>query len=280
MRTGYTAVMEADRRAELKAFLRKARSRLTPEAVGLPATGRRRRTAGLRIEETAAVAGVSLTWYQALEGGKGVGVSAAVLSRLGDALRLNSEEREMLAALSKPMREPLEPSAVDPLMQSVVDGFVAGPAFISDRFWNVLAFNEIADVVYGFAVANESNLLIRMFDDSGLRRLHDDWERIAHQMVAILHLSVGHTPEDERGHELVATLRARSDQFAKWWDGFELRRFLPTRSVLHHERLGTLTLTFMSFVSAAVRPTDDPVVLVLQPAADEATRRALLSVIP
>ena len=91
--------------------------------------------------------------------------------------------------------------------------------------------------------------------------------------VSFLHLSTGHAPEDERAVGLVTHLRSESSQFRSWWDGFLLRRFVPTQSPLLHPTLGRLSLTFTSFVASALRPTDDPTVVVLQPAAGEATRR-------
>jgi len=235
------------------------------------------------MDEAAAVAGVSLTWYSALEDGRDVQVSAKMLRRIGDALQMSSEEREFFASLARPdpesaVTDPVDPT--DPLLQAIVDGFTAGPAYVSDRFWNVLAFNGLADAVYGFSRAQEQNLMMRMFLEPALRDLHADWERVARQMVAILHLSTGHAPEDERAIRLVTNLRAESAEFRAWWDGFLLRRFVPTQSNLQHPVLGRLALTFTSFVASAMRTTDDPTVVVLQPAADDATRRALASARP
>jgi hypothetical protein len=266
--------MALNRKAELRSFLRTLRARIAPEDVGLPVPARRRRTPGLRKDEAAAVAGVSLTWYSALEAGREIGLSEKTLRRIGDALQMTSEEREFLASLANPERNVVAADPIDPLLQAVVDGFSAGPAYVADRYWNVLAFNGLADAVYGFSCAHERNLIARMFLDPELRRLHADWERLARQMVAILHLSAGHALDDERVTLLVAGLRSKSPAF-RTWDGYELRRFVPTQSILYHPTLGRLSLTFTSFVAAAIRPTDDPTVVVLQPASDEATRRAL-----
>lgn len=226
---------------------------------------------GLRIEEAASLAGVSLTWYTALERGSGVRVSANMLERIGDALRLTSEEREHLASLARPEpRSAAKPSA-DAWLQKIVDGFCAGPAYISDRLWNVRVFNAIADEVYGFSSSPEPNLLVRMLLEPQLRDLHEHWERIARQMVEIVHLAYGRKPEDLAAVELVARLRGASPDFSLWWDGYGLRRFVPTEVSLHHPTLGRLRLTFTGFVPYAMPSAHDWAVVVLQPAADAQT---------
>lgn len=155
----------------------------------IAAADRRRRAHGLRTEEIAALAGVSLTWYSALESGKGVRVSANMLERVATALRLSPEERDSydprtaVAAGSSQYE--------DSVLQAVVDGFTTGPAFVSNRLWNIRAYNAWADAIYGLAASSESNLLVRMLTEQALRDLHEDWPRIARQMVEIFHLSFG-----------------------------------------------------------------------------------------
>lgn len=251
------------------------RARLKPEDVGLPAAERRRRMPGLRIEEVAALAGVSLTWYSALEGGKGVRVSSNLLERVGDALRLNAEERNFLAVLVRPLPHGATGREADPLLQAVVDGFTTGPAFVTDRLWNVKAFNGIADAIYGFADVAEQNLLVRMLTEPGLRDLHEDWPRIARQMVEIFHLALGEAADDAEGAGLAARLRNDSAEFGAWWDSYGLRRFVPTAAVLQHPRLGRLAFTYASFVVPAASADRAPLVIVLQPAADGETLERL-----
>lgn len=267
--------MTDERGNELRAFLRAMRARLRPEDVGLPAAERRRRTAGLRIEEAAALAGVSLTWYSALEGGKGTRVSASLLQRVSDALRLAPAEREMLAALAAPKGPGGAHSVDDTVLHAIVDGFTSGPAFVSDRFWNVQAYNATAGAVYGMSAAAEKNLLIRMLTEPSLRALHEDWERIAQQMVAIAHLAFGHTPEDARGIALVQRLTVSSPEFAEWWAKYGVRNFVPTTTRLNHPTLGRLSLIFTSFIASGMRAGSQPVVIVLQPAADAETAHRL-----
>ena len=223
------------------------------------------------------MAGVSLTWYSALEAGKGIRISEDLLERLASALRLDLDEREHLFELAAPRRKTAPIAAEDPTLQAIIDGFTIGPAFVSDRFWTVSAYNALGDAVYGFSQAAEKNLLVRMLLEPELRALHEDWERIARQMVAILHLSFGHTPDDPRAVALVARLRASSAEFDAWWNEYRLGRFQPTRAILHHPTLGRLTLTFASFVEYAKSLTDDHAVIVFQPPADDETMKRLQS---
>lgn len=264
--------MDGPRGVELKAFLRRMRARLSPGDVGLPAAERRRRTPGLRVEEAAALAGVSLTWYSALESGKGSRVSANLLERVADALRLGAAERELLVKLAGPIRSVASPAADYAFLQTIVDGFTAGPACVADQFWNVRAYNVLADAVYGWAKSTEQNLLIRMLAEPEFRRLHTDWETIARQMVAILHLAYGRSPENASAIALVGRLREISAEFPGWWEEYRLSRFIPIEAVLRHPEFGQLRIVFSSFVESAARDTDEPVIILLQPAADEATR--------
>ena len=265
--------MSDARAGELKAFLRKMRGRIDPGDAGLPPAARRRRTSGLRVEEVASLAGVSLTWYSALEGGKDIRVSRKLLDRLADALRLNPEEREYLAGLARPNRDAAAAEwADDPVLQVVVDGFTAGPALVIDRCWTIRAYNPAADIVYRIGATAERNLLVRMFLDPYLRELHGEWERIAREMVAILHLSFAGAAEDRKTHETIARLRAASPEFALWWDDFTLRRLHTISTTLNHPELGRLALTYARFIASPLEANGDRVVVVLQPPADDATR--------
>ena len=140
-------------RVELRSFLRAARARVDPAQAGIPRALRRRSKPGLRIEELCAVAGVSITWYSALEAGKQVGVSRRMLESIADALRLNSDERHYLFALV----EYAEPSTVSSdtsireTLARVVHAIEFGASILIDERWNVLASNTIARFIYGFS---------------------------------------------------------------------------------------------------------------------------------
>jgi transcriptional regulator with XRE-family HTH domain len=262
--------MNDPRRAALKTFLRAMRTRLSPEAAGFAGERQRRRVPGLRIEEAAALAGVSLTWYSALEGGKDIRVSDALLEKVASALQLDAVEREYLRSLAVPT-ERVSRHEDDDLLQSVVDGFATGPAQVIDALWNVKLFNHAADVVYGLSQSTDPNILRRMFLDNSRKSLHPDWEDIAQQMVAILRLSFGRAPRDPAFLLFVAELENQSPDFARWWKDQSVQRFEPKTATLTHATLGLLEFHFASFVVAAATDVDLPTYILLHPAANFAT---------
>jgi transcriptional regulator with XRE-family HTH domain len=260
------------RRAELKAFLRAMRARLSPEDAGLPGVSRRRRAPGLRIEEAASLADVSLTWYSALEGGKDIRVSDGLLEKVAGALRLEGAEREYLFDLASPRATTLADED-DELLQTIVDGFVGGPALVCDAFWTLRVYNQVADVVYGLSAARERNLLRRMFLDKSFMALHREWPRIAREMVQIAHLSYGRAPNHWYAKALVDDLTVASPEFRRWWSEQAVRRFETMTALLAHPDLGELKFVYASFAQTQVIRSGLPAFIVLQPAADEITKR-------
>ena len=253
------------------------RARLDPHAVGVETPAGRRRARGLRRDEAAALADVGLTWYTALEAGKDIRVSAKLLDRVAAALRLGSEEREYLFALAKP-REAREPAGPDiAALRPVIDGFTVGPAFICDRFWNVHAYNDAAQRVYGHAQSTERNLLARLLFEPEFRALHEDWEAVARRMVGIMHASFGRTPDDPAGVAVIERLRAASPQFTAWWNEFQLAHYEPSARVVVHPQLGRLSLLFTSFIASSMAQRDDYLMIVMQSPLDDATRDRLRS---
>ncbi len=269
--------MAEERKLELKKFLRAMRARLEPGDVGLPPLQRRRRAPGLRIEEAAALAGVSLTWYSAFEGGKDIRVSEDVLERVAQSLKLSAAERHYFNTLAKPGRKTTdesEPDAGAAFEQSTIDGFTHGPAFVADGFWNVYAYNAIADALYGFRASTEANLLVRMFTEPALRALHIEWARIAIQMTEIFHDAYANAVNDVNITALLARLREH-EPFVGWWEAYGVRPFLPTSATLESPEVGRLNLTYVSFVEAPGRRVPVGRVLVLQIARDESTAKRL-----
>src|SRR3954470_13537259 len=141
-----------DRRAELSEFLRTRRARLKPEDVGLPDFGRHRRVPGLRREELAQLAGVSVAYYTRLEQGNGRNVSAEVLDAIARALRLSDAEHAHLTHLAKPKTHKKKPSArteqVRGSIRQLLDS-VDVPAYVSGRRSDILAWNRMAAAVFG-----------------------------------------------------------------------------------------------------------------------------------
>ena len=141
---GQSLANDAQRRRELSDFLRTRRARLTPGEMGFPEG--RRRTPGLRREEVAQLAHMSSTWYTWLEQGRDISVSMQVLEGLAQALKLTPEERAHLFMLTQQTAPdpPIQQESISPVHQQVLDHFEAGPAYITGRWWDILAWNQSA----------------------------------------------------------------------------------------------------------------------------------------
>jgi transcriptional regulator with XRE-family HTH domain len=148
----------ASARAELGSFLARCRKALPQPAGG------RRRTPGWRREEIAAAAGISVTWYSWAEQGRDVNLSAAALARLARALRLDAAQTAYVFRLARPASGAAESVAVDPALGRFVDGLEPHPAYLLDRGWSIVAANEAARRVFGFAGKGE-HLIERLFID-------------------------------------------------------------------------------------------------------------------
>lgn len=209
--------------ATLGVFLRDRRARLAPDA-GLVG---RRRTPGLRREEVAARAGVSVTWYTWLEQGRGGPPSDEVLERLARALELDAAGREALFLLGRQRPPPIEPapsSPVTPAIQRVLDGLATSPAFVKTAAWDVVAWNEAACVAFGDYDAippAERNGLRRLFGDPAHRARLPDWEEIARFAAGVLRLDVTRGFPDAVA--LAAELLETSAEFRRVWDASEVR---------------------------------------------------------
>jgi len=268
--------MTDERRGELRKFMRAMRARLNPKDVGLPRMQRQRRTAGLRIEEAAALAGVSLTWYSAFERGNDIRVSDDVLARIAASLRLTLEEKRFLRDLTRSVDhlDDAEPALEKETERQTVDAFTGGAAFMADAFWTVSTYNALADDLYGFSKAGETNLLVRMFDDPMLRSLHVEWDRIATQMTDILHGTYSDATDDVHVNALIERLRRYHD-FVERWEAYGMRAFVATRARLIHPRFGDITLNYVSYVQSPPRRPRERRILVVQTPADAVSERRL-----
>jgi DNA-binding XRE family transcriptional regulator len=239
---------DVGRRVELKAFLRAHRARVTPEAAGFVRASRGP-AHGLRREELAALAGVSLTWYTWLEQGREINVSAETLHRIARALHLTTSDETYLftlAGLPAPHLA-VTSSTLPESLQSIVHGFVGGLAVACDSIFNVLAYNRIADVVFSFDAYDgplANNHLARAFLDPARRRLYGaEWEPTTRRVVGVFRtraaLSVGR-PEYE---QFVSALQKASPDFARMWNDQETEPLSNTQQYgFDHPRLGHLTL--------------------------------------
>ncbi|MEU0002979.1 helix-turn-helix transcriptional regulator [Streptomyces sp. NPDC006314] len=243
-----------DRRAELSEFLRSRRARLKPEDVGLPDFGRHRRVPGLRREELAQLAGVSVAYYTRLEQGNGRNVSAEVLDSIARALRLTNAEHAHLTHLAKPKSHKKKPAARQQQVRSslcrLLDTMDGVPAYIVGRRAEILAWNRMAAAVFGDWAelpATERNWARLVFLRPEYRDLFIDWEQKAIDIVCALRMDAGCYPDDPRLSALVGELSVKSEEFRRLWATHDVREKSHGVKRLHHPLVGDLSLNFESF---------------------------------
>ncbi|MFI1377922.1 helix-turn-helix domain-containing protein [Embleya sp. NPDC020886] len=251
-------------RADLGAFLRTRRARLQPEDVGLTRFGERRRVPGLRREELARLAGVSVDYYVRFEQGRAENVSDEVLNAIASALRLNRDEhghlrdlvragsgrRESAAATALPTQR------VRPGLRRLLDSMPETPAFVMGRRTDLLAWNSLFALVFidlDAVPVERRNKAWLVFCDEQLRARYVNWETKAQDVVAYLRLDAGRHPGDPAFTELITELSAASPDFRRLWATHEVRDKTHGGYHLRHPAIGELTLSYESF-----RTSDDP----------------------
>jgi transcriptional regulator with XRE-family HTH domain len=243
-----------DRRAELSEFLRTRRARLKPEDVGLPDFGRHRRVPGLRREELAQLAGVSVAYYTRLEQGNGRNVSAEVLDAIARALRLSDAEHAHLTHLAKPKSHKKKPSArpqqVRPALRQLLDSFEGVPAYVVGRRSDVLEWNRMAAALFGDwseLPAQERNWARMVFLKPEYRELFVEWETKAADIVSYLRMDAGCHPDDPRLSALVGELSVKSEEFRRLWAAHDVKEKGHGVKRMRHPLVGELTLAFETF---------------------------------
>jgi transcriptional regulator with XRE-family HTH domain len=248
-----------DRRTELGQFLRSRRARLSPEDVGVTPLRTRRRVPGLRREELAQLAGVSVDYYVRLEQGRGVNVSDAVLDAVANALRLDDDERAHLRNLARPTRTPRRPSPpqrVRPRLRHLLQAMTDVAAYVVGRRTDVLAWNPLgAALIADFTAlpARQRNFARLLFLDDHTQALFTDRQRKARDIIAFLRLDAGRHPNDPELAELVGELSLHSQLFRKLWADHPVYDKGHASYELNHPLVGKLTLAY-----EALRLPDDP----------------------
>jgi transcriptional regulator with XRE-family HTH domain len=239
-----------EQRHELGAFLRARRAALRPEDVGLPEGVNRRRTPGLRREEVAQLAGISVSWYTRLEQGKDVQLSAKALARVVKAMQLTPAQREYVVTMARSDVlgvEPARTATVNSTLQDVLDAQGDRPAYLIDARLNMLAWNQAAIDVFGFAdglaevPAVERNLLWLIFTDES-RYLLVGWERHAKLLLAQFRDASRHVVNDPWFGQFIERLKGRSPEFAEWWPRYDVERVQETEKVVDHPAVGQIAL--------------------------------------
>lgn len=274
--------MAQEPNTELRDFLRSRRAKITPEAAGLAPPAGTRRVPGLRREEVAQLAGVSVDYYVRLERGRHVNVSASVLDALARALHLSDLERAHLFRIAKPTRarpRRLPGQRVRPGLRLLLDSLTDVPALIYGRRMDVLAANRLACALYtDFEAlpARDRNMARLVFLDDHFRTLYADWQDAARGIVASLRLYAGRHPHDPALAELVGELSVQDADFRRWWADHDVFQRSHGTKHFHHPVVGDLVLGYEAFT-----PADDPEqtlgVCTAEPGSAAAERLALLA---
>ncbi|MCX4097040.1 helix-turn-helix transcriptional regulator [Nocardia sp. alder85J] len=246
--------------SEFAEFLIARRALLQPEEVGLPA-GRRRRTPGLRREEVAALAGVSVDYLARLEQGRDTNPSTAVLGALADALRLNEVERHHFGKLAMGMERtstcPNGGAAHDQVtdtLQAVLDGLHPTPAFLVGRWLTVLASNaawrDFGEPLGLLDPEAEGNLAYYVFAHPRAAEYWRDWPAVADLMVSLLRAARSQWPEDERLGAMIDALH-RYPEFVRRWRSHRVVEHSRVTMHLDHPRRGEVEVEMELFSPAS-----------------------------
>ena len=241
-------------RDELAQFLRTRRAALRPEAVGLPSAGRRR-TPGLRREEVALLAGVSVSWYTWLEQGRPIRASRDVLVSIARTLQLNPTEHAHLLALAdraEPVAAPESDRAPDQLVR-LIEAMAPSPAYVLGPRWDFLAWNRAQALLFP-AIERlppaDRNLLWVVFATSEARTLIVDWAGEAHRMLTQFRADTDRLHDDMALQDLTARLIRASPEFAEGWARHDVAPFESRVRRYAHPRAGTLIFEYQQLIPA------------------------------
>ncbi|RZT15257.1 helix-turn-helix protein [Kribbella sp. VKM Ac-2569] len=255
-------------------FLQTRRARVRPEDVGLR-PGQDRRVSGLRREEVALLANVSVDYYIRLEQGRAGNPSTAVLTAVADALRMDPAERDHLRSLSCAAPPAIPPkSPVRPQLKAMIDAMQDLPAIVVDRLSNVLAWNAAAlEVVADFEA--HQNLARLYFLDPGSRDYYADWETVAQDAVAVLRRASAGYADDTELAALVDELRTASPEFERFWTSQDVQNRSHCPKILNHPVAGQLTFSLESLQL----PGDDGQFVITYTPSDDSTRARLAAML-
>jgi transcriptional regulator with XRE-family HTH domain len=243
-----------DTRNEIREFLRSRRARITPDHAGLRTYGGgRRRVPGLRREEVALLAGVSVDYYTRLERGNASGVSETVLEALARALQLDDAERAHLFDLARATQTSTSPrrrrakQRIRPSVQHMLDAMAGVPAFVRNGRLDILGANRLGRALYSAhfdSPAQPPNTARFVFLDDHATTFYTDWDRVAHDVVAILRAEAGRDPYDRELSDLIGELSTRSEPFRTLWAAHNVRTHDTGIKRFHHPVVGELTVGF------------------------------------
>lgn len=249
-----SSVKCVDHRQDAHDFLLSRRARVTPEQAGLPSYGGVRRVPGLRREEVAMLAGVSVDYYTRLERGKLGGASDSVLEAVGRALQLDDAERLHLFDLARRsdrsaaqrQRRPKLALAPRPAILAILAAMATIPAYVRNARLDILAANPLCQALYDGVLDDERlpvNLARWVFLEPHSRGFFIDWDIVADDLAGALRVQAGRNPHDRGLSDLIGELTTRSDAFTTRWARHNVRLHRTARKRLHSRVVGDIELT-------------------------------------
>jgi transcriptional regulator with XRE-family HTH domain len=255
-----------DLRTEIREFLSSRRARITPGQTTLPAYGGNRRVKGLRREEVALLAGISVDYYVRLERGSLAGASPEVLDALAFALQLDEAERRHLFHLARRLGKPSDGRrrtadvTVRPALRQVLDAITDAPALIRNGRFDVLAMNQLARALYSPLLvdarrpANTARFIY--LEPEAARALFVDYDQIARDVAAKLRMEAGRNPHDDALMALIGELSTCSELFRQRWASQDVRILRSGRKRVQHPIVGRLDLDYESMELATELATE------------------------
>ena len=243
--------MERDN--EIREFLVSRRAKITPDQAGLSAYGSNRRVQGLRREEVAMLAGISVEYYTRLERGTTSGASEDVLEGISRALHLDEAERAHLFNLvrtanrTRPTRARPTQDRVRPTVQYILDAMIGVPAYVRNGRLDILSANGLGAALYAPVFEDPSgppNTARFIFLNAKATEFFCDWDTIAGDAVAILRAEAGRDPYDKRLSDLIGELSTRSEEFRVRWAAHNVKFHRTGAKRLHHPIVGDLVLAY------------------------------------
>jgi transcriptional regulator with XRE-family HTH domain len=244
-----------DNRSDVREFLSTRRARISPDQAGLPAYGGNRRVPGLRREEVAMLAGMSIDYYTRLERGNLGGASDSVLEGLARALQLDDAETSHLFDLARaasssrrvPMKSARTPG-VRPSIQRLLDAITGAPALIRNTYFDYVAANPLARALYSPVFDQpDPNSARFTFLNPQAREFYSNWDQASQELVATLRGVAGRNPYDKRLTDLIGELSTRSERFRTLWAAHNVRHHRTGIKRLHHPVVGDLELVYEAF---------------------------------
>ena len=240
---------------EIREFLTTRRARITPEQAGIRAYGGRRRVSGLRREEVAFLANISVEYYTQLERGTVRGVSESVLDAVSRALQLDDVERTHLfdlvrAAKRRPDTARQTRQRIRPGVQRVLDSITESAAFVRNGRLDIFSANRLGYALYSEAFANPDrpvNLARFVFLDQQARQFYADWDGIADAAAGSLRAEAGRDPYDRHLTDLIGELCTQSEDFRVRWAAHDVRQYRTGAQPFRHPLVGDLALSYEAF---------------------------------